>query len=65
MFNWQTRTGGVDWTTVDMLRYVRDHESTPVFMANTRGTGVSNGSNTFDGFHYTNKDLAMLTTLAS
>lgn len=65
MFNWQTRTGGVDWTTVDMLRYVRDRESTPVFMANLRGTGVSNGSNTFDGFHYTNKDLPMLTTLAS
>lgn len=65
MFNWQTRVGTWDWTTLDTLRYIRDHDSTPVFLANVRGTGVSNGYNTAAGFHYTNKDLSMLTTLAS
>ena len=64
-FDWQTRVGSYDWTTIDVLRNIRDSNSTPVFIVNMRGTGTSNGYDTDADFNYTNTNLAPLVTLAS
>lgn len=65
IFNWETRVGTYDWPTLGVLRNIRDSGSTPMFIVNLRGTGVSDGYSTDVGFHYTDTTLPPLVTLAS
>jgi hypothetical protein len=62
-YNWRTLHNVLptSTTTLGFLREARDHNSQPLFTANTRGIGTGAGSD----FIYTNKDPAMLAAMAS